>query len=86
MEDGEDEAVVPGLPGELDGGGVGHAGNGDAVNVLDGRAEGLGHLLPTRAPVGGHEGDAPREEGHNGLEEGEARGTHLLQESHGEGV
>lgn len=73
MEGGEDEAVVPRLPGELDVGGVGHAGNGDAVGVLCGRAERLGQLLAPRAPVGGHEGHATHEERYNRLDEGEAR-------------
>lgn len=83
---GEDEAVVPRLPGELDVGGVGHAGNGDAVAVFGGRTEGLRHLLSAHAPVRGHEGHAAQEERHKRLDKGEARGTHLLQEGHREGV
>lgn len=86
VEPGEDEAVVPRLPGELDAGGVGHAGDGDAVAVLGGRTERLGHLLFAHAPVGGHEGHAAQEEGHERLQEGEARGAHLLQEGHRVGV
>ena len=86
MEGGEDEAVVPRLPEELDVGGVGHAGNGDAVAVLGGRTEGLGHFLFPHAPVGGHEGDAAQEEGHHRLDEGEARGAHLLHERHHAGT
>lgn len=82
VELGEDKAVVPGLPEELHAGGVGHSGNGDAVAVLGGRAERLGHLLPAHAPVGGQEGHGPQEESDGSLDEGEARGAHLLQEVH----
>lgn len=82
VKPGEDEAVVPRLPGELDVGGVGDAGDGDAVAVLGGRTERLGHLLFAHAPVGGHKGHAAQEERHERLDEGEARGTHLLQEGH----
>lgn len=82
VEGWEDKAVVARLPGELDAGGVGDAGNGDAVAVLGGRTEWLGHLLSAHAPVGGHEGHATQEERHHRLDEGEARGTHLLQERH----
>lgn len=86
MKLGEDEAVVPRLPGELDVGGVGHAGNGDAVAVLGGRAERLGHLLFAHAPVRGQEGHSAQEEGQERLHKGEARGTHLLQKRHHVGV
>lgn len=86
VEGGEDEAVVPRLPEELDVGGVGHAGNGDAVAVLGGRAEGLGHLLFPHTPVGGHEGNAAQEEGRHRLDEGEARGAHLLHQRHHAGT
>lgn len=86
MKGREDEAVVACLPVELDVGGVGDAGNGDAVAVLGGSAEGLGHLLSTHAPVRRHEGHAAQEQRQDCLDEGEARGTHLLQERHGTGV
>lgn len=82
MKGGEDKAVIPRLPGEMDDGGVGDAGDRDAVAVLDGRTERLGHLLFSHAPVGRHEGNAAQEERHNCLDKGEARGTHLLQECH----
>lgn len=82
VEGGEDEAVVPGLPEELDVGVVVQAGDGDAVGVLGGRAERLWHLLFTRAPEGGHKGQGAQEERQNRLEEGKGRRTHLLQESH----
>lgn len=86
MKGGEDKAVVPRLPGELHVGGVGDAGNGDAVAVLGGRAKRLGHLLFPHAPVGGHEGQGTQEERHDRLDKGEARGAHLLQERHGAGI
>ncbi len=86
MEGGKDEAVVARLPGELDAGGVGDAGNGDAVAVLGGRTKWLGHLLFTHAPIGGHKGCSTQEEGHHCLDEGEARGTHPLQECHHAGI
>lgn len=86
MKGGEDEAVVPGLPEELDVGGVGHAGHGDAVAVFGGRTERFRHLLFTNAPIGGHEGHGAEEERRNGLDEGEARRTHLLQERHAAGL
>lgn len=82
MEGGEDEAVVACLPEELDVGGVGHAGHRDASLELGGRAEGLGHLLPARAPEGGREGQGAQQEGHHGLEEGEGRGSNSLKEGH----
>lgn len=82
MEGGEDEAVVSRLPEELDVGGVGDAGDGDAVAVLGGSTEGFGHLLLAHAPVRGHEGHPAQEQRHYCLDEGEARGTHLLQERH----
>lgn len=82
MKGGEDESVVPRLPGELDAGGVGDTGNWDAVAVLGGRTQRLWHLLFAHAPVGGHEGNAAQEERHDRLDEGEAGGTHLLQECH----
>ena len=81
MKGGEDKAVVPRLPGELDVG-VGDAGDGDALAVLGGRTERLGHLLSAHAPVGRHEGSAAREKRHNGLDKREARGAHLLPERH----
>lgn len=71
VKGGEDEAVVPGLPEELDVRGVGHAGDGNTVGVLGGRAERLGHLLFALAPEGGHQGHRVQEERHDGLEEGE---------------
>lgn len=86
VKGGEDEAVVARLPVELDVGGVGDAGNGDAVALLGGSAEGLGHLLATHAPVRRHEGRAAQEQRQDCLDEGQARGTHLLQERHGAGV
>lgn len=82
MKGGEDKAVVPRLPRELNAGGVGDAGHRDAVAVLGGRTKGLGHLLFTHAPVGGHDGPAAQQERHDRLDEGEARGTHQLQERH----
>lgn len=82
MKGGEDEAIVPGLPEELDVGRVGDPRNGDAVAVFCGGAEGLGHLLLAHAPVGGHEGGATQEERHDRLDEGEARGAYPLQERH----
>lgn len=51
MKGGEDEAVVPRLPEELDVGGVGDAGDGDAVAVLGGSTQRFGHLLFAHAPV-----------------------------------
>lgn len=84
VEGGEDEAVVPGLPEELDVGVVVQAWNGDAVGVLGGRAQRLGHLLLPRAPEGGHEGQGAQEERHDRLQEREGRRAHLLQESHRE--
>lgn len=86
MKGGEDEAVVSRLPEELDVGGVGDAGDGDAVAVLGGSTEGFGHLLFAHAPVRGHEGHPTQEQRHYGLDEGEARGTHLLQERHHSGI
>lgn len=86
MKGGEDEAIVPGLPEELDVGRVGDARNWDAVAVLGGGTEGLGHLLPAHAPVGGHEGGATQEQRHDRLDEGEARGAYSLQERHHAGV
>lgn len=83
MKGGEDEAVVARLPEELDVGGVGDAGHRDAVGVFVGGAKGLWHLLLPHAPVGGHEGHPGQEEGGQRLDEGQARGTHLLQERHG---
>lgn len=83
MKGGKDEAVVARLPEELDVGGVGDSGHWDAVGVFGGGAEGLGHLLLTHAPVGGQEGNAAQEQGGQRLEEGDARGAHLLQERHG---
>lgn len=85
VEGGEDKPVIPGLPGDLDAWRVGQSGNGDAVSVLDGRAERLGHLLFTHAPVGGRKGYAAQEEGHDRLDEGEARGADLLEEGHNGG-
>lgn len=82
MKVGEDEAVVSGLPEELEVGGVGHAGNGDAVAVFSGCAQRLGHLLFPHTPEGGREGHGAQEERHDCLEEGEGRGTHPLQECH----
>ncbi len=86
MKGGKDKAVVPRLPGELDVGGVGDAGNRDAVALLDGRAKRLGHLLFAHAPVGGQEDHAAQEERHHRLDKGEARGAHLLQERHRAGI
>lgn len=86
MKGGEDEAIVPGLPEELDVGRVGDAWNWDAVAVLGGGTEGLGHLLLAHAPVGGHEGGATQEQRHDCLDEGEARGAYSLQERHCTGV
>lgn len=51
MKAGEDKAVVTRLPEELNVGGVGDTGDGDAVAVLDGSAKGLRHLLFTHAPI-----------------------------------
>lgn len=82
MKGGEDKAVISRLPGEMHAGGVGDAGDGDAVAVLGGRAERLGHLLFAHAPVGRHEGNTAQEERHNRLDEGETRGSDLLQERH----
>lgn len=78
VEGGEDEAVVSGLPGELDVRGVGDSGHGDAVLVFDRRTQRLGNLLLPLAPEGGQEGEAGHEEGGRGLEEGEAGASHLL--------
>lgn len=86
MKGGEDEAIVPGLPEELDVGRVGDARNWDAVAVLGGGTEGLGHLLLAHAPVGGHEGGATQKQRHDRLDEGEARGAYSLQERHRAGV
>lgn len=86
MKGGEDEAIVPGLPEELDVGRVGDARNWDAVAVLGGGTEGLGHLLLAHTPVGGHEGGATQEQRHDCLDEGEARGAYSLQERHCTGV
>ena len=82
VKGGEHEAVIPGLPEELDVGGVGQAWNGDAVAVLGWRTERLGHLPLTHAPEGRHEGHSAEEERHDCLEEGEGWGTHPLQECH----
>lgn len=82
MESREDEAVVSRLPEELDVGGVGHSGDGDAVGVLGGCAERLGHLLLSHTPEGGHEGYGVQEERHDRLEEGQGRGAHPLKEGH----
>lgn len=82
MKGGEDEAVVARLPEELDVGGVGDSRHWDTIGVFGGGAERLWHLLLTYAPVGGHEGHPAQEEGGKRLDEGEARGTHLLQERH----
>lgn len=82
VKGGEDETVVTRLPEELDVGGVGHSGHWDAVGVFGGGAERLRHLLLTYTPVGGHEGHPAKEQGGKRLDEGEARGTHLLQERH----
>lgn len=79
---GKDEAVVARLPEELDVGVVGDSGHWDAVGVFGGGAEGLRHLLLPHTPVGGHEGHAAQKQGGEGLDEGDARGTHLLQERH----
>lgn len=86
MKGREDKAVIARLPGELDVGGVGQAGDGDAVAVFDGRTERFGHFLFAHAPVGRHEGNTAQEERDNRLDEGEARGTHLLQERHRSGA
>lgn len=82
VKGGKDEAVVARLPEELDVGGVGDSGHWDAVGVFGGGAEGLWHLLLTHTPVGGHEGHATQGQGGERLDEGDARGTHLLQERH----
>lgn len=82
MKGGEDKAVVARLPEELDVGGVGHSRHWDAVGVFVGGAERLWHLLLTDTPVGGHEGHTAKEQGGKRLDEGETRGTHLLQERH----
>lgn len=82
MKGGEDEAVVARLPEELDVGGVGDSRHWDTIGVFGGGAERLWHLLLTYAPVGGHEGQPAQEKGGKRLDEGEARGTHLLQERH----
>lgn len=82
VKGGKDEAVVARLPEELDVGGVGDPRHWDAVGVLGGGAEGLWHLLLTHTPVGGQEGHAAQEQRGQRLDEGDARGTHLLQERH----
>lgn len=82
MEGGEYKAVVAGLPEELDVGGIGDTGHGDAVAVLLGSAKGLRDLLLSDAPVGGQEGSGAQEEGHHRLHKGEAGGSYTLQERH----
>lgn len=82
MKGGEDEAVVARLPEELDVGGVGDSRHWDAVGVFGGGAEGLRNLLLSHTPVGGQEGHAAQEQGGQRLDEGDARGAHLLQERH----
>lgn len=82
MEGGEYKAVVAGLPEELDVGGIGDTGHGDAVAVLLGSAKGLRDLLLSDAPVGGQEGSGAQEEGHHRLHKGEAGGSYSLQERH----
>lgn len=67
MEGGEHKAVVPGLPEELDVGGIGDARHGDAVAVLLGSAKGLRDLLLSDTPVGGQEGGGAQEEGRHRL-------------------
>lgn len=79
---GEDKAVVAGLPEVLNPGGVGDAGNGDAIGLLGGRTQRFGHLLLTHAPVGGHEGRGAQEVRQKCLDKGEARGAHPLHECH----
>lgn len=78
MEGREYKAVVPGLPEELDVGGVGDTGHGDAVAVLVGSAERLGDLLLANAPVGGQEGSGAQEERRQRLDKGEAWGSYPL--------
>lgn len=82
VEGREHKAVVPGLPEELDVGGVGDTRHGDAVAVLVGSAERLWDLLLPDAPVGGQEGGGAQEEGGHRLEKGEARGAYSLKERH----
>lgn len=65
MEGREDEAVVPRLPGELDGGEVMRdPGHRYAFGQFIGRAEGLGDLLTALTPVGRQEGHGPQDQRH----------------------
>ena len=65
VEGGEGEAVVTRLPGErVFSGAVGQVLHLDAAELLDRRAEGLGHLLGALAPEGGEYGHGAQQQRH----------------------
>ena len=78
----KDEAVVPGVPGEQDVGGVGHTRDGDAAPLPGERAQRLGDLLNPHAPVGRGQCRAAQGQRHHRLGKGQPRGAYPLQDRH----